>query len=169
MDRLHRGVEAIISFSRWLIVPMLFGLVIGLGALVCKVAIYAWELVKILPAAQDSDVIVGVLTLATFALTRHLILIMIFSSYENFVHRMGSSACPEWPTWMVKIDSTAAMQRLTGTVVVMGVLTAIEMYLTLETVKDVSKLGWIIGFLIAIVFASIALALADRLNSSKGS
>jgi hypothetical protein len=70
---------------------------------------------------------------------------------------------------MVKIDSTAAMQRLTGTVVVMGVLTAIEMYLTLETVKDVSKLGWIIGFLIAIVFASIALALADRLNSSKGS
>jgi len=78
VDRLHRGVEAIISFSRWLIVPMLFGLVIGLGALVCKVAIYAWELVKILPAAQDSDVIVGVLTLATFALTGHLILIMIF-------------------------------------------------------------------------------------------
>ena len=148
---------------------MLFGLVIGLGALVCKVAIYVLELIKILPSAQDSDIVVGVLTLATFALTVHLILIIIFSSYENFVHRMSSSARPEWPTWMVKVDFTAARQRLTGTVVVIGVLTAIEMYLTLDAVKDVSKLGWIIGFLMAIVLASIALALADRLSSSKGS
>jgi uncharacterized protein (TIGR00645 family) len=167
VDRLLRRVEAIIAFSRWLIVPMLFGLVIGLGILVCEVAIYVWELIVTLPSAKESDVIVGVLTLATLALTGHLVLIMIFSSYENFVHRISSSARPEWPTWMVKVDFAAARQRLTGTVVVIGVLTAIEMYLTLETVKDVSKLGWIIAFLIAIVLANIALALADRLKSSK--
>jgi uncharacterized protein (TIGR00645 family) len=164
---MYRSVEAIISFSRWLIVPMLFGLVIALGILVCKVAIHVWELVEFLPSAKDSDVIVGVLTLATFALTSHLVLIMIFSSYENFVHRISSSARPDWPIWMLAVDFTAARQRLTGTIVVIGVLTAIEMYLTLEAIEDVPKLGWIIAFLTAIVLANIALALADRLKSSK--
>jgi uncharacterized protein (TIGR00645 family) len=148
---------------------MLLGLVVALGILVCEVAIYVWELIRILPFARDSDVIVGVLTLATFALTGHLVLIMIFSSYENFVHQISSSARAEWPTWMVEVDFTAARRKLTGTVAVIGVLTAIEMYLALEAVKDVSKLGWIVGFLIAIVFANIALALADRLKPSKGS
>jgi uncharacterized membrane protein YqhA len=59
VDRLHRRVEAIISFSRWLIVPMLFGLVIGLGALVCKVAIYVWEFRASLVRAPSAESLVA--------------------------------------------------------------------------------------------------------------
>jgi len=76
-----RRADAIIAFSRWL-TPMLFGLVISLGILVCEVAIYVWELIVTLPSAKDSDVIVGVLTLATFALTGHLVLITGFRAPE---------------------------------------------------------------------------------------
>jgi hypothetical protein len=55
-----------------------------------------------------------------------------------------------------------------GTVVVIGVLAAIEIYLNLDSLKDVSKLGWLIAFLLAIVAATIGLAIADRLSNSKG-
>jgi uncharacterized protein (TIGR00645 family) len=167
MLQLQRSVEAVISFSRWLIVPMLLGLVIGLGILVCKFAAHLWEVVRYLPSASDADIVVGVLKLADFTLIGYLILIVILSGYTNFVRRFNPEEHPDWPTWITEVDFVATKQRLLGTVVVIGVLSAIETYLNLDSLKDVSKLGWLIAFLLAIVAATVGLAIADRLSGPK--
>ena len=70
-------------------------------------------------------------------------------------------------SWITEVDFTATKQKLMGTVVVIGVLAAIEIYLNLDSFKDVSKLGWLIAFLLAIVAATVGLAFADRLSSPK--
>jgi uncharacterized protein (TIGR00645 family) len=88
MTSIQRVIESVISFSRWLVVPILLGLVVGLGVLVVKFAVHLWEVIEALPSARGSDVIVGVLTLADFALTANLLLIIIFSSYSNFVRKL---------------------------------------------------------------------------------
>src|SRR5262245_15855007 len=165
MLQLQRAIEAIISFSRWLIVPMLLGLVLGLAILVYKFAAHLWEVVNYLPSATDADIVVGVLKLADFTLIGYLILIVILSGYTNFVRRFKPEEHPEWPAWITEVDFTATKQKLLGTVVVIGVLAAIETYLNLETIKDVSKLGWFIAFLLAIVVATVGLARADALSS----
>jgi len=167
MMRVQRAIEAIISFSRWLIVPMLLGLVVGLGVLVYKFAAHLWEVISYLPAATDADVVVGVLKLADYTLIGYLILIVILSGYTNFVRRIDPQEHPEWPSWITEVDFTATKQKLMGTVVVIGVLAAIEIYLNLDSFKDVSKLGWLIAFLLAIVAATVGLAFADRLSSPK--
>ena len=167
MVRLQRAIEAIIFFSRWLIVPMLLGLTLGLAVLVYKFAMHLWEVASYLPSATDADVVVGVLKLADFTLVGYLIVIIILSGYTNFVRRFNPEEYPEWPAWITEVDFTATKQRLLGTVVVIGVLTAIETYLNLDGLKDLSKLGWLIAFLLTIVAATIGLAFADRLSGRK--
>jgi uncharacterized protein (TIGR00645 family) len=164
MTSIQRVIESVTSFSRWLVVPILLGLVVGLGVLVVKFAVHLWEVIEALPSARGSDVIVGVLTLADFALTANLLLIIIFSSYSNFVRKLDRAQHPEWPVWMTEVDFSATKQKLLGIVVVMA---ATEVYLDIESYKDTSRLAWLIGLLLTIVVATLGLALADRLGPSR--
>jgi uncharacterized protein (TIGR00645 family) len=168
MKKLQNAVEAVIAFSRWLILPMLLGLVVGLGVILWKFVIHLWDVIIGLSGATDSEIVVEVLKLADFVLVGFLLLIIIFSGYSNFVRRIDPADHPDWPAWITDVDFTATKQKLLGTVVVIGVLAAIEVYLHLDTMTDLSKLGWLIGFLLTIVVSTIGLAIADRIGGTKG-
>jgi uncharacterized protein (TIGR00645 family) len=168
MNKLQNAVEAVIAFSRWLILPMLLGLVVGLGVILWKFVIHLWDVIIGLSSATDSEIVVEVLKLADFVLVGFLLLIIIFSGYSNFVRRIDPADHPDWPAWITDVDFTATKQKLLGTVVVIGVLAAIEVYLHLDTMTDLSKLGWLIGFLLTIVVSTIGLAIADRIGGTKG-
>jgi uncharacterized protein (TIGR00645 family) len=168
MNKTQRSVEAVIAFSRWLILPMLLGLVVGLGIIVWKFALHLWQVVVSLPGAADTEVVVEVLKLADFVLVGYLMLIIIFSGYSNFIRRIDPAEHPDWPAWITDVDFTATKQKLLTTVVVIGVLAAIEVYLHLDSMTDLSKLGWLIAFLLTIVVSTIGLAIADRIAGTKG-
>ncbi len=167
MNKTQRSVEAVIAFSRWLILPMLLGLVVGLGIILWKFALHLWQVIIALPGAADTEVVVEVLKLADFVLVGYLMLIIIFSGYSNFIRRIDPAEHPDWPAWITDVDFTATKQKLLSTVVVIGVLAAIEVYLHLDSMTDLSKLGWLIAFLLTIVVSTIGLAIADRIAGSK--
>ena len=52
MNRIERAVEAIVFNSRWLVAPFLFGLIIGLAALVFKFVIKLAEFVMQIPGRR---------------------------------------------------------------------------------------------------------------------
>jgi uncharacterized protein (TIGR00645 family) len=168
MNKTQRSVEAVIAFSRWLILPMLLGLVVGLGIILWKFALHLWQVIIGLPGAADTEVVVEVLKLADFVLVGYLMLIIIFSGYSNFIRRIDPAEHPDWPAWITDVDFTATKQKLLSTVVVIGVLAAIEVYLHLDSMTDLSKLGWLIAFLLTIVVSTIGLAIADRIAGTKG-
>jgi uncharacterized protein (TIGR00645 family) len=168
MNKTQRSVEAVIAFSRWLILPMLLGLVVGLGIILWKFALHLWQVIVSLPGAADTEVVVEVLKLADFVLVGYLMLIIIFSGYSNFIRRIDPAEHPDWPAWITDVDFTATKQKLLSTVVVIGVLAAIEVYLHLDSITDLSKLGWLIAFLLTIVVSTIGLAIADRIAGTKG-
>ncbi len=168
MNKTQRSVEAVIAFSRWLILPMLLGLVVGLGIILWKFALHLWQVIVALPGAADTEVVVEVLKLADFVLVGYLMLIIIFSGYSNFIRRIDPAEHPDWPAWITDVDFTATKQKLLSTVVVIGVLAAIEVYLHLDSMTDLSRLGWLIAFLLTIVVSTIGLAIADRIAGSKG-
>ena len=94
MQRMTRFVEAIIFNSRWLVAPFLLGLVIGLAALAFKFLIKLADFVMQIPTAPPADVIVGILTLVDLTLIANLIVIVICSSYENFLTHIDPAKHP---------------------------------------------------------------------------
>jgi hypothetical protein len=84
---IERGFERILFASRWLMAPMYLGLVAGLGMLVF---IFLRDLGYYLPkllAMKSDDAILVALTLIDLTLAANLVLIVMFSGYENFVSK----------------------------------------------------------------------------------
>src|SRR5260370_29443791 len=54
--------------------------------------------------SRESDIILGVLSLIDISLTGNLILIVVFSGYENFVSKIDPGGHPDWPDWMTKLN-----------------------------------------------------------------
>src|SRR5437762_2369001 len=111
LKRVESGLESLIFNSRWLMAPFYLGLVISLAVLLLKFGMMLWEFMLHVPAAKESDIILGVLSLIDVSLTGNLILIVVFSGYENFVSRIDPGGHPDWPEWMTKVDFSGAQAK----------------------------------------------------------
>ena len=65
--------------------PFYIGLVISLAVLLLKFCMMLWEFVVHAPGSKETDIILGVLSLIDVSLVGNLIVIVVFSGYENFV------------------------------------------------------------------------------------
>jgi uncharacterized protein (TIGR00645 family) len=85
---IERLLERFLFASRWLLAPFYVMLVAALGVLLLKAGQELVHFVGHGYTATESEVILGVLALVDLTLTGSLIVIVIFSGYENFVSRI---------------------------------------------------------------------------------
>jgi uncharacterized protein (TIGR00645 family) len=168
MNRIERVVETIIFNSRWLVVPFLLGLILGLIAVVYKFVLKLVEFIMQIPATAPADVMVGILTLVDLTLVANLIVIVICSSYENFVARIDPAEHPDWPEGLIKIGFAGLKQKLLGSIVAIAAVNVLEWFMDIDRHVDNVKLAWLVGILLAFAVAMLVLAIADRVSTSHG-
>jgi uncharacterized protein (TIGR00645 family) len=162
LKRVERGFESLLFNSRWLMAPFYFGLVVSLAVLLYKFVEMLWEFILHAPHAKEADIILGVLSLIDVSLTGNLILIVVFSGYENFVSKIDPGNHPDWPEWMTKVDFGGLKQKLLASIVAISAIQVLKAFMTLDTVFDPSKLGWLVGVHLVFVVSAVMLALSDR-------
>jgi uncharacterized protein (TIGR00645 family) len=166
MNRIGCWIEAVIFNSRWLIAPFLFGLVFSLAALLFKFAVKLFDFVVQVQGAQPQDVLTGILGLVDLTLTANLIVIVICSSYENFVARIDPAKHPEWPDGLIGIGFAGLKQKLLGSIVAIAAVNALEWFMDIEAHADTAKLTWVVVILLAFAVAMLVLAIADRVGET---
>jgi len=164
MRELKRVLEVILVGCRWLVAPFLLGLGIGLAALLVKFAIKLITFVGTLWSATPQEVIVGILNLVDLTLTANLIVIVIFSSYENFLAPFNMSEQSDWPEGLARIGFAGLKQKLLGSIVAIASVSVLEWFMDIERQADNTKLAWVVGILLAFAVAMLLLAAADRLS-----
>ena len=164
MQRMARFVEAIVFNSRWLVAPFLIGLVVGLAALALKFLIKLFDFVMQIPGAPPADVIVGILTLVDLTLIANLIVIVICSSYENFLTQTDPAKHPDWPDGLLNIGFSGLKQKLLGSIAAIAAVNVLEWFMDIERHADNTKLAWVVGILLAFAVSMLILAIADRLS-----
>src|SRR5581483_5788730 len=90
---LHRSLY----ISRWLLAPFLVGLLLCLLLLMYRFFYDLFELAKQAPTANWHDPVTGVLYLVAIALTANLVLVVLFSGFENFIRKIDAASQAEWP------------------------------------------------------------------------
>jgi Uncharacterized protein family, UPF0114 len=103
-------IEAIIVNSRWLVAPFLLGLIVGLAALIYKFLLKLVEFITELHAAVPREVIVGILNLVDLTLVADLIVIVVCSSYENFLAPIDAAKHPDAPAGLIRIGRTSSWE-----------------------------------------------------------
>ena len=162
LKKVERGLESLLFNSRWLMAPFYLGLVVSLAVLLLKFLMLLWEFILHAPVAKESDIILGVLSLIDLSLTGNLILIVVFSGYENFVSRIDPEGHPDWPEWMTKVDFAGLKQKLLASIVAISAIQVLKAFMNLDTAFDPSKLGWLLGIHLVFVISTLILALSDR-------
>ncbi len=164
-QQLENGIEWLFFTSRWLMAPFLLGLIFGLGGLLYKFCVKLIEFLSELKISADSEVIVGVLSLIDLSLTANLILIVICSSYENFVRPINVADHPEWPDGLIRIGFSGLKQKLLGSIVAITAVQVLEWFMHIDKNAEPMKLAWVVGILLAFAVTMLILALADRVSA----
>ena len=168
MRQIERGFHAVLFLSRWLIAPFLVGLACCLLLLIYRFFVDLYAVAITLPSLTWHDLMVEVLNLVDVSLMANLVLIVMFSGYENFIHKIRRDEHSGLPEGLTEVDFSTLKQRLLGSIAVIAAVDALAWYLDLEKTTETAKLGWAIGFPLMFVAALLMLAVADRLSRQNG-
>jgi len=158
----ERGIQTLLYLSRWLAAPFLVGLLCAMALLMYRFFADLFGLASELTSASWHDLTVGVLNLIDIALVANLVLIVVFSGYENYINRIQAGDQTGWPPALTDVDFGALKQRLLGSIVAIAAIDALAWYLDLDKYTDTSKLGWVLAFPLMFVVSMLMLAIADR-------
>lgn len=159
-----QGLKAAVFLSRWLVAPFLLGLACCLLLIIYRFFADLFALALELRSSTWHDLVVGVLDLVDLALTANLVLIVIFSTYENYLLKFDPEQHEDWPPGLMNIDFAVLKQKLLGSIVGIAAVDSLAWYLDLEKYSDTSKLSWTIAFPLMFVAAMVLVAVADWLG-----
>ena len=167
--KLEQIAERLLFASRWLLAPFFLGLSLALVILLIKFMAELMHLTLGAFSMSETDVIVGVLSLVDLVLTGSLLIIVIFSGYENFVSRVDHSGHADWPEWMGTIDFTALKLKLLSSIVAISAIQLLKQFMSIDKTSD-RDLYWLVMIHVVFVVSSVLLALSDRIagDHSKG-
>ena len=168
LKRVEHGFESVLFNSRWLMAPFYLGLVVSLVVLLYEFLVMLWEFILHAPTAKEADIILGVLSLIDVSLTGNLILLVVFSGYENFVSKIDPGAHPDWPEWMTKVDFAGLKQKMLASIVAISAIQVLKAFMNIDVSFDVQKMSWLVAVHLVFVISALVLALSDRWGSDHG-
>jgi len=156
-------IARILFASRWLLTPFYVGLIIALCELLYKGGKHLYEAALGIQTATEDEVILAALGIIDLTLTASLVVLVIFSSFANFVARIDVEEHRDWPHWMVGIDFGELKLKLMASISVIAAVKLLESYMNVSHVSD-RDLYFQTGLFGVIVVASLLLAVAERVG-----
>ena len=163
LDKAEWILESLIFSSRWILAPFYLGLAVSLLVLLVKFMAELWHMASHAFSSTESDVILGVLSLVDLTLTGSLLIIVIFSGFENFVSKIDHTGHRDWPEWMGTIDFGALKLKLLSSIVAISAIQLLKQFMTVKTASD-RDLMWYAIIHVVFVVSSVLLALSDRIS-----
>jgi uncharacterized protein (TIGR00645 family) len=165
-------LEHALFASRWLMAPFYVGLVIALAALL---VVFGEELLgdtlKVVENGHPDEAVVMALSLIDLSLAANLLLIVIFSGYENFVSRIDVGEPADRPSWMGTLDFSGLKMKLIASIVAISAVALLRAFMGLAergVEPDPAKLGWMIGLHLTFITTGVLMALMDWLDHKSG-
>ena len=167
---LETRFESLLFASRWLMAPMYLGLVAALGMLL---AIFLRDLAyyapQVLTMSSDRAILV-VLTLIDLTLAANLLLIVLFSGYENFVSRLEIDNDSDRPVWMGKVDFAGLKMKLIASIVAISGIHLLKRFMEIgdsgaDATYGEHELFWLTVIHVTFVISGLLMAAMDWLVS----
>lgn len=161
-DKFERGLFA----ARWIMAPMYLGLVVALAMLA---VVFLRELVAYVPLAWEmmpEKMILVVLTLIDLTLAGNLLLIVLFSGYENFVSKFEFDTGTDRPEWMGKVNFSGLKMKLIASIVAISGIHLLKQFMEIGNAGgaiDTVALLWLTIIHLTFIVSGLLMALMDWL------
>ena len=156
---IERGMYA----SRWLLAPIYIGLSLALLALGLK---FFQELAHLLPHTfemAEADLVLVILSLIDMALVGGLLVMVMFSSYENFVSQLDIGEDSEKLSWLGKMDASSLKNKVAASIVAISSIHLLKVFMNAANL-DNDKLLWYVIIHLTFVASAFAMGILDKLT-----
>ncbi|MCB6179167.1 TIGR00645 family protein [Rhodobacter sp. Har01] len=169
-NRAEQRFERLLFASRWLMAPMYLGLVAALAMLM---VIFGRDLLYYLPKVMDmksEEVILVALTLIDLTLAANLVLIVMFSGYENSVSKFDIDVGDDRPGWMGKVDFGGLKMKLIASIVAISGIHLLKRFMEISDIDTAREFGatelyWLVVIHLTFVVSGVLMALMDWLQA----
>lgn len=166
---LERGLFA----SRWLMAPMYIGLAVALAMLT---VVFLRELAYYAPQAltmSADKAILAILTLIDLTLAANLLVIVLFSGYENFVSKIDIGDHPDRPDWMGRVDFGGLKMKLIASIVAISGIHLLKRFMEIGQQKADANFGerelyWLVVIHLVFVVSGVLMAAMDWIAARVG-
>lgn len=156
-------LERAMYASRWLLAPLYFGLSLTLLALGIKFFQEIFHLLPNILEIAEADMILMILSLIDMALVGGLIVMVMFSGYENSVSQLDIEEGAEKLGWLGKVDTTTLKNKVAASIVAISSIHLLKVFMNAPNI-DNDKIMWYIILHMAFVLSAFAMGILDKMT-----
>lgn len=165
---MEKLIEKALFGSRWLLAPIYLGMSVALVALGVK---FFQELFNVFihlldTGYSESDLVLHLLALIDMSLVGSLIVMVTFSSYENFVSRLDVEEGAEKLGWLGKLDANSLKLKVAVSIVAISSIHLLKMFMNIGGANNISETQLMWGVIIHLTFvvSAVLLGVLDKIS-----
>jgi len=159
---LERTIERLLFACRWLLAPLYLGLALALIALGVKFFQEAVHVLLTIGTLREDQLVLIVLTLIDIVLVGSLIVMVMFSGYENFVSRIDVAGGDKLG-WLGKLDAGTLKLKVAASIVAISSIHLLKVFMDAKTIPN-DKILWYVVLHLTFVVSALLLGVLDRMS-----
>jgi uncharacterized protein (TIGR00645 family) len=163
-SKLEELIERTLFASRWILAPIFLGLSIALMALGIKFFQEAYHLIMDVLIKDESELVLVVLALIDIALVGSLIVMVMFSGYENFVSTIDTKGTDT--LGFGKLDAGTLKLKVAASIVAISSIHLLRVFMKAED-TDNDKIMWYVILHMTFVVSAVLLGVLDKMSFAK--
>jgi uncharacterized protein (TIGR00645 family) len=188
---MEKFAERMFFASRWLLAPIYFGLSVALiilGIQFFMELIHAFQHVLGVspeavhaaaqaaadiatgkapaPSSKEAEIVLSLLALVDLSLVAGLIVMVMFSGYENFVSKIDiDEGGADKLGWLGKLDASTLKMKVAASIVAISSIHLLRKFMEAEGI-DNDKLLWYVIIHMTFVFSAVLMGVLDRMTAA---
>ncbi|WP_129642190.1 TIGR00645 family protein [Peristeroidobacter agariperforans] len=163
---MEKTIEKLLFASRWILAPVYLGMSLALVALGIKFFQELYHLVTGVAAMGEADMVLMLLALVDMVLVGSLIVMVMFSGYENFVSALDVEEGAEKLSWLGKLDANSLKLKVASSIVAISSIHLLRAFMETPTLVDKGNtLMWYVIIHLTFVVSAVMMGLLDRITA----
>jgi uncharacterized protein (TIGR00645 family) len=159
---LERLIERTLFASRWFMAPVYLGLSLALVALGIKFFQEILHMFGDILHMPEANLVLSILALIDMALVGALIVMVMFSGYENFVSRIDVEGKTDKLDWVGKLDAGTLKLKVAASIVAISSIHLLSVFMKVQEIPN-DKILWYVTLHLTFVLSAVLLAALDRI------
>ncbi|WP_263322198.1 TIGR00645 family protein [Endozoicomonas sp. Mp262] len=160
--------ENLMYSIRWLLAPIYLGLGLVLVALLVEFYQSIFYLITHVVEMGESEVTLKALSLIDVTLVGGLVVMVMYSGYENFVSKLDIKEGREKLSWLGKMDSGSLKAKVAASIVAISSIHLLKIFMDAGNI-DNEKLKWYVLIHLTFVISAFGMGYLDYITKRQKS
>lgn len=163
---MERTIERLLFASRWILAPVYLGMSLALIALGIKFFAEVYHLLHAIMEVTEADLVLRLLALIDLVLVGSLIVMVMFSGYENFVSKIDVKDGGDSLGWLGKLDASSLKLKVAASIVAISSIHLLRAFMSISAQESINndKLMWFVIIHLTFVVSAVMMGVLDKMS-----